>query len=108
MAGQLVRRGERKWLVRISLGRHTSGKRIYHNHTVTGNKKDAQRYLTTKLREMDTNTFVNASPLTLAAYLHQWLETAARPRVREKRSSITPGSPTFTSSPTWVTGSCHS
>lgn len=84
MAGQVIRRGESTWLVRIALGRAASGKRMHHNKTVKGTKKDAQRYLTKTLREMDTDTFVDASPLTLGAFLHQWLETAAKPRVREK------------------------
>jgi integrase len=71
-------------MVRIPLGRDASGTRKYHNTTITGTKKDAQRHLTKTLREMDTNTFVDASPVTLATFLVQWLETAAKPRVREK------------------------
>ncbi len=84
MAGQLVNRGINTWLVRIPLGRDARGKRIHHNKTIKGNKKDAQRYLTKTLREMDTNTFVDASPLTLASFLNQWLENSAKPRVRER------------------------
>ncbi len=50
MAGQIIRRGDRKWLVRIYLG---TGKRRYHNHTVRGSKKDAERYRTAALRSRD-------------------------------------------------------
>ena len=108
MAGQVIRRGESTWLVRIALGRAASGKRMHHNKTVKGTKKDAQRYLTKTLREMDTDTFVDASPLTLGAFLHQWLETAAKPRVRRRRSSITPGLPIRISFLPWAIGSCLS
>ena len=46
MAGQLINRGDRKWLVRIYLGRDVvTGKRKYHNKTVYGTKRDAQKYL---------------------------------------------------------------
>lgn len=84
MAGQLVNRGPNTWLVRIPLGRNAANTRIFHNHTIKGNKKDAQRYLTKKLRELDTGTFVDASPLTVGTFLVQWLENSAKPRVREK------------------------
>jgi integrase len=85
MAGQIINRGERTWLVRVFLGRdpHT-GRRRYHNHTVKGTKKDAQRYLNGVLREIDMGSFVEPSKMTLNGYLDHWLETATRPRVREQ------------------------
>ena len=54
---RLIQRGDRTWLVRIFLGRDPqSGTRRYHNHTVRGTKKDAQRYLNGVLREIDLGT----------------------------------------------------
>lgn len=84
MAGQLIQRGEKTWLVRVFMGRDSAGKRIYHNKTIHGNKKDAQRYLTGALRDHDQGTFVAPSKQTLDAYLDQWLETTARQRVRPR------------------------
>lgn len=84
MAGQIIRRGERKWLVRAPLGRAADGRRLYHNKTVTGSKKDAQQYLTRILRELDTNTFVQASEQPLSAFLTRWLEDSVERRVRPK------------------------
>jgi integrase len=84
VAGFIVKRGARTWLVRIPLGRDASGKRVFHNETVRGNKKDAQRYLTLKQRELDTGTFVEASQQTFGSFVRQWLETSAKPRVRER------------------------
>jgi integrase len=84
MAGQLIQRGGRTWLVRVYLGRDPqSGKRRYHNHTVNGNKKDAQRYLTEKLQEIDLGTFVEPSVVTVGEYLDKWLMAAAKPRLTE-------------------------
>ena len=83
MAGQLIRRGERTWLVRIYLGRDGAGKRKYLNKTVQGNKKHAEQQLTKLLRERDVGTLVEPSETTLDAYLERWLEGVARTRVRE-------------------------
>lgn len=83
MAGQIIKRGTDTWLVRVFLGRDpATGKRRYLNETVKGTKKEAQQRLTRILREQDTGTFVEPSKLTVNDYLDQWLETAARPRLR--------------------------
>jgi len=51
-AGQLISRGPRTWLVRVSLGPDPeTGTRKYHNRTVHGSFRDAQTYLNTKLQE---------------------------------------------------------
>src|SRR5262245_60595354 len=85
MAGQLIQRGDRTWLVRVFRGREPqTGKRCYHNHTVNGNKRDAQRYLNGVLRELDLGTFVEPSRTTLDEYLDRWLKAAARPRLSER------------------------
>ena len=82
MAGQIISRGERTWLVRVFLGRDSqTGKRKYHNKTIRGNRKDAQKYLNGVLRDMDLGTFVEPSAMTLGEYLDQWLESAAKPRL---------------------------
>jgi integrase len=47
MAGQLIRRGDHTWLVRVFPERDREiGKREYHNKTIHGNKKDAGDALT--------------------------------------------------------------
>lgn len=85
MAGQLIQRGERTWLVRVFLGRDTqTGKRKYHNKTIRGNRKDAQRYLNGVLREIDLGTFVEPSAMSLSEYIKNWIQSAARPRVSQR------------------------
>ena len=46
MAGQIIKRGEKTWLVRIFMGRNGNGKRRYLNKTIRGTKKKADAYLT--------------------------------------------------------------
>ena len=84
MAGQLVQRGERSWYVRVFLGRDANGQRKFHNKTIHGTKKDAQRYLNAVLRELDLGTFVEPSSQTLNGYLDHWLTAAAKPRLRDR------------------------
>jgi hypothetical protein len=51
-AGQLISRGPRTWLVRVSLGREPeTGTRKYHNKTIRGSFREAQTYPNRKLQE---------------------------------------------------------
>lgn len=85
MAGQIIKRGDRTWLVRVFLGRdQKTGKRRYVNKTINGTQKDAQKHLNAKLREIDLGGFIEPAAMTVDEYLNQWLETAAKPRVRER------------------------
>jgi integrase len=83
--GQIIARGDRRWLIRVYLGRnHETNKRNYHNRTIYGPMREAQAYLTKKLRERDLGRDLEGAKITLNEYLDRWLETAVRPRVREK------------------------
>lgn len=83
MRGQIIKRNENTWLVRIFLGRDAKGKRKYFNKTIYGTKKDAQMFLTGKLREKDLGIFVEPASIFLAEYLEKWLEEIAKPRLRQ-------------------------
>ncbi len=82
MRGNLMKRGD-SWQVRISLGRDENGKRLYHHKTFRL-KKDGERYLSAALRENDLGIFTEPSNVSLNEYLNRWLETAAKPRLRER------------------------
>jgi len=83
--GQIISRGDRRWLIRAYLGRdHETNKRKYHNRTIHGPLREAQAYLTRKLRERDLGRDLEGAKITLNEYLDRWLETAVKPRVREK------------------------
>ena len=85
MAGQLINRGDNIWYVRIFLGRDTAtGKRKFHNKTIHGTKKEAQRYLNGVLRELDLGIYVEPCALTVNEYLDSWLSSAAKPKLRER------------------------
>jgi integrase len=83
--GQIIARGDRRWFIRVYLGRdHETKKRKYHNRTIHGSIRDAQAYLTRKLRERDLARDLEGAKITLNEYLDRWLKTAVKPRVREK------------------------
>jgi integrase len=79
MAGQLIKKGDGKWLVRVFLGRDGQiGQKRYFSKQVTGTKKDAQNYLNRVLSSIDEGVFVPPSKETLGDYLDQWLKNSAR------------------------------
>jgi integrase len=84
MAGQVIKRGNRQYLVRIFQGRDAQGKRRYVNKTIRGTKKDADKYLSKTLTAMSTGTYIEASTLSVNDYLDRWLQNAAKGRVRER------------------------
>ena len=84
MTGQLIKRSEKTWLVRIFLGRDADGKRKYFNKTIHGTKKDAQKYLTAKTREKDLGVFVEPASIAFDNFLDRWLEEIARNKLRAR------------------------
>jgi hypothetical protein len=83
--GQIIARGDRRWLIRVYLGRdHETKKRNYHNRTIHGSMREARAYLTRKLRERDMGRDLEGAKITLNEYLDRWLKTAVGPRVRPK------------------------
>jgi integrase len=83
--GQIIRRGDNKFLCRIFLGRDdVTGRRRYHNVTVRGTKKDAQRYINGILREIDLGHFAEPSRMTLSEFLDKRLKDSAKPAVSDR------------------------
>src|ERR1700733_13348218 len=86
--GQIIARGERRWLVRVYLGRDSEMRmRTYHNQTVYGSLRNAQAYLTRRLHERDLSRGVEGLQVTVDEFLDHWLKTAVRPKVRAKTYS---------------------
>jgi integrase len=83
MAGQIIKRGDKTWVVRIFQGRDENGKRRYINKTIHGTKKNADKYLTAKLRDKDLGINIEPASESLDKYLEKWLQTVVRSRVRE-------------------------
>lgn len=84
MAGQIIKRGDNVWMVRMFLGRTAEGKRQYQNHTIHGVKKDAQTWLNDAMRKRDLGIPTFQTKVSLGEYLGTWLETVAKPRVAEQ------------------------
>ncbi len=83
--GQIVGRGPRRWLVRVFLGRdHQTRERRYLNRTIHGSARRAQEYLTKMLHERDLGRGLESAVITLNEFLDRWLDTAAKPKLREK------------------------
>lgn len=83
MAGQIIKRSERTWMLRVFLGRDANGKRTYANETFRGTKKKAQERLNEMLTEVNGGTFVKPHKISLNEFLDQWLETV-KPRLSER------------------------
>ena len=83
--GQIIARGERRWLVRVYVGRdRETHKRTYPNRTVYGSLRHAQAYLTRRLHERDLARGVEGLQVTVDEFLDHWLKTAVEPKVRGK------------------------
>ena len=83
--GQIVGRGRHRWLVRVFLGRdRETRRRRYLSRTVHGPVRQAQSYLNKVLRERDLGRRVEGVTITLDEFLDRWLETAAKPKLRDK------------------------
>src|SRR5947208_16516493 len=81
--GQIIARGERRWLVRVYLGRdRETRKRAYHNRTIYGSLRYAQAFLTRRLHERDLSRGVEGLQVTVDEFLDHWLKAAVKPKVR--------------------------
>ncbi|HEX3485406.1 MAG TPA: N-terminal phage integrase SAM-like domain-containing protein [Micropepsaceae bacterium] len=82
--GQIIVRGQSTWLVRVYLGRDPeTGTRKYHNQTIHGPFREAQRFLNLKLQQRENGRVYRAAVMSLNQFLDQWLTTVVKARVRE-------------------------
>lgn len=75
MRGHIRQRTKTKktWSVIIELNK-VNGKRNQKWYTVHGDKKDAEKFLTEKLRELDTGTFIDSKNINVRQYFNYWYE----------------------------------
>ena len=84
MRGHIKQRGK-TWNVIIELPRDVvTNKRKQKWYTVKGNKKEAEKFLTEKLRELDTGVLIDTKKMKFAEYLDYWIKEAC-----ENKLSIT-------------------
>ena len=83
MRGYITKRAS-GYRVEIHLGYAPDGKRLRHRKTLS-TKKAAEKYLRTKLEELETEGSLRTRTLeTLETFMQRWLEVCARPRVRQR------------------------
>ena len=70
---QVVKVGDRKWLVRWPTSPGPDGKRRLLSKTIEGTKRDAERYLRERLQSRDRG--IEPTALTLSEYLDRWLNS---------------------------------
>ena len=74
--GQMIVRGDHKWLLRVFLGRDR-GRKKYASKTFGGTTAQARQELTRMLHEADKGALVPTRDMTLATYVEEWYETKA-------------------------------
>lgn len=85
--GQMIPRGDNKWLLRVYLGsKMVNGRRHreYANETFEGTTSQARQRLTKMNSDLDTQSFVKPSKRTVHEYLVSWLSTLANVETKTK------------------------
>jgi integrase len=83
--GQIIAHGQNNWLVRVYLGRDAqTGTRKYHNQTIYGPFREAQRFLNLKLQQRENGRVSRFAAMSLNQFLDQWLTTVVKARVRAR------------------------
>ena len=80
MPGSIIKKDKNKYQVRLYVGLE-NGKRKYHSKTINGTKKDAERYLNERVREIMLGEYTEPSKELFESYLERWLETSAKPSI---------------------------
>lgn len=83
-SGQVVRRGERKWLVRAYRGEDEAGRRRYESRTVRGTKRQAEAELARMVEKIDRGALPERTTLRLHEWAEWWFENIGRHRLRER------------------------
>lgn len=69
MTGHIKKRAKNSWSVVIYLGN-----RNYKWYTVQGKKKEAEEFLTKKLQEINSGTYIDNHNMTVEEYMNYWYE----------------------------------
>lgn len=75
MRGHITQRAKGSWSISIYLGKDPiTNKKKYKWYTIKGTKKEADKFLTEKLNEIENGIVVDSKNMTLAEYLNYWYE----------------------------------
>src|SRR5215510_3316304 len=76
--GQVIERGENKFLIRVPIEVDSRGKRHYHNQTFHGSKTDAKKLLRDLISKHERGEPLRLSNDTLGVFLDEWLTSKAK------------------------------
>ena len=79
--GQIIKRGDRKWLIRSYRGEER-GRKLYESRTINGTKRDAQRALAKLSTEIQSGRLPQRSNYRLGEWCEWWLDNVKSQRVR--------------------------
>ena len=86
--GHIRQQGEGSWELKFDLGRDpVSGRRITKYVTFRGTKRKAQEELTRFLSQRNEGSYVEPTKMTVAQYLHHWLEADIDRRVATRTAA---------------------
>lgn len=74
MAGQIIKKGTDKFMVRVYLGEDENGKRRYFSNTIVGNRKAAEKYLNEILHKKYTDRLAKNNKITVKQQFDEWFE----------------------------------
>jgi len=75
LRGNIRQRSKNSWTITIELPKdEITHKRRQKYYTIKGNKKDAEKFLTEKLRELDTGMLIETKKMKYGEYLDFWKE----------------------------------
>lgn len=84
MKGSILKRGEKTYLLRISLGRdRVTGKRAYRTETYHGTRREAETKLRDMVRQFEQGSLVAKSSGTFNEFFEEWIGVA-RGRLRQR------------------------
>jgi integrase len=86
--GHIRPQGKNSWEIKFDLGRDPlTGKRITKHATFRGTKRKAQEELTRLLGQRNEGTYIEPTKMTVAQYLHHWLEADIDRRVAPRTAA---------------------
>jgi integrase len=77
--GQIIFKGNGKWLVRVFAGHAIGGRKRYVSRQIKGTFTQAKQARTKLLTEIDEGAYIPPAKQTLEAFLTNWLDTIKRP-----------------------------
>lgn len=74
-----ISKNKSSWKVRIEQPKDiVTGKRKQKSYTFYGTKKDAQKFMTEKLREIDTGILISNTDMNFSQYLDYWINESCK------------------------------